>query len=540
MIFATVGNVEKRQFLLKHYNLSEDNIFSNRTRTFKQGILRLTKGVGVNVILNSLSGEALKDTWACTAKYGTFVEIGKSNIMSRSQLGMEQFDKGVTFSAFDMVDIWRERPALVKKLMKQVLSLFETGVLKPIQPIRVMPFTEIVDAFKLIQARKHNGKLVLQATDETVVPVAQAKETLQLRSNGTYVIAGGLGGLGLEIARFLANRGAKHLVLLSRRKFKDQALCEEFSSLGVESFHVACCDITSKASVEELALFIKSSMPPVRGIIQSAMVLKDALLEGMTIEDFKIPLQTKVRGTKLLIEAFSGPYLDSFIMLSSLVSVLGNSAQANYSAGNAFLDAVANSSNSTNTHFMSLNLGAMADVGVVAENPKLGEYLVRQGYILVKLSEFLTVLEYAMSSEAKSDDCHQIIMGFNRTSMMESQNSFMMENPMLGHLPFPKPQETASSQATVRQNLEESIANAKDEDEVKTIIATAIATKISALLSIDLEVIDLDAPLPAELDSLIMIEIRHWIADKFQKVLHVTKILDAPSFSGLAEIIMKT
>lgn len=269
----------------------------------------------------------------------------------------------------------------------------------------------------------------------------------------------------------------------------------------------------------------------------------------MTAEEFTTPLQTKVNGTQYLIEAFQSPHLDFFLMLSSLVSVLGNSAQANYAAGNAYLDAVATTPNpSSNTHFMSLNLGAMADVGVVAANPKLGDYLVRQGYNLVRLTELLRILEYAMSPQAKIDNCHQIILGFNRTSMSESENHFMLENPMLSHIPHPKTKESSSSSngnhqlegTTKRQpSLEERIANAKDEDELKGIVAQAIAAKIAALLCLEPDALDSDAPVrELGLDSLVLIEVRHWIANKFKRVLQIIQISEAESLGALAAVVV--
>lgn len=245
-IFVTVGSVPKRQIIVEQFGIPESHIFSSRARNFKAGILRLTKGKGVDVVLNSLSGEALSDSWSCIGRLGTFIEIGKTDIYQNAQLSMMPFSRTVTFAAFDLSVITEDRPEDLVEIMSKVLTMFQAGILRPARPINQMPITEIEDAFRLIQARKHTGKVVLEATESTLVKSLTIAPPPRLDDRGTFVIAGGLGDLGKNISRFLARHGAKHIVALSRSSLepaKAMDFSNELLSLGAE-LHPIICDIT--------------------------------------------------------------------------------------------------------------------------------------------------------------------------------------------------------------------------------------------------------------------------------------------------------
>lgn len=276
-IFCTVGSSAKRQLLIDTFNIPPSHIFSSRLRTFKQGILRLTQNKGVDCVLNSLSGESLHDSFAVLAPLGTFVEIGKSDIYRKNEISMVPFDSSVTFAAVDLTVLARLKPIKMRETLEKVLSLFEDGTLKPVAPITTMPMTDIEDAFRLIQSRKHTGKVVLVSDDQTQVKSTLARpKPLRLNQNGTYIVSGGLGDLGRRIAKFLASHGAGHVVTLSRRKLQEEdqlAFQEELRALGSE-LHVIGCDITDEESVRSAAAECSANLPPVRGVVHAAMVLR--------------------------------------------------------------------------------------------------------------------------------------------------------------------------------------------------------------------------------------------------------------------------
>jgi hypothetical protein len=232
--------------VIDQFNIPESHIFSSRARNFKAGVFRLTKGRGVDVVLNSLSGEAMVDSWSCIARMGTFVEIGKSDIYQNAQLSLAPFARTVTFAAFDLSVLTEDRPEELCGVMTIILSMFEEGALKTAQPINRLPITNIEDAFRLIQGRKHTGKVVLEADAEAIVKSLSPPRFSNYSDAATFVIAGGLGDLGRNISRYLARHGAKHIVSLSRRALETdeiRKLKEELGAIGTE-LHTVSCDIT--------------------------------------------------------------------------------------------------------------------------------------------------------------------------------------------------------------------------------------------------------------------------------------------------------
>ena len=290
-IFATVGNSSKRDILTSKYQIPYENIFLSRSRSFKQALLHRTAGSGVDVVLNSLAGEALLESWECVARFGTFVEIGKSDIYRNTQLGMKPFDRNVTFASVDLVALADFRPEYIQSLFKKVISEIESGSWKLTEPSSIRRIADIKDAFRLIQMRKHTGKLILEADEHSSVQVASPpKAPTKLDPSGAYVVAGGLGSLGRRIVTFLIEEGARHIIVLSRkgRDSKERAQYEaEIAPLTAE-VHIETCDITNSSHVQELAAQIQERTLPIKGVIQAAMILQVSeypdfsLLVGLT------------------------------------------------------------------------------------------------------------------------------------------------------------------------------------------------------------------------------------------------------------------
>lgn len=295
-IFATVGSAAKRQILIDRYNIPEDHVFSTRSRTFKHGVLRLTKDKGVDVVLNSLSGEWLNDSWECVARLGTFVEIGKTDIYKRSHLSMAPFDRSITFAAVDLVVLFESQIERMNDEFQTVMGMFESGILTPVAPVTAIPISNIEEAFRLIASRKHTGKVVVEADSDAHVKAVIAKpEPLQLDPSGSYVVAGGLGDLGKKICRLLASHGAKHVVTLSRRDLSDdyrQEFEAEIAQLGAV-LHIVKCDIIDESSMTEAAIICQETLPPVKGVIHAGMVLR---VSSQNSSPFQIHILTTVPG----------------------------------------------------------------------------------------------------------------------------------------------------------------------------------------------------------------------------------------------------
>lgn len=276
-IYATVGSPEKKQFLTDTYGIPADHIFSSRDTSFGPAVREATGGAGVDVVLNSLAGDFLRETWACVAHFGRFVEIGKRDITANTRLEMARFDHNATFSSVDLTVLAKERPRQMGEIFARVMDLFGGGAVRPIAPITVFGISEVEKAFRLLQSGKTTGKLVVVPRPGDQVRATHLKNSSDIfRGDATYIIVGGTGGLGRSMTRWMVGKGARNIVLLSRTGLvQDQvaSLVQEMEQLSANII-VKACDVSSKDSVAEVMGFCTEQLPPVAGVIHAGMVLR--------------------------------------------------------------------------------------------------------------------------------------------------------------------------------------------------------------------------------------------------------------------------
>ena len=279
-IFATVGSIKKRDFIEQTYGLPRDHIFSSRDLTFKAGILRMTGGRGVDIVINSLAGDMLRATWEIVAPFGRFAEIGLTDIESRSRISMGTFARGVRFESLELNYMFKTDAGRFEDLFARTMESVIGQGLKRATPIKTYPVAKIEDALRFMQTGKHVGKLVIEFDDNDVVNVVRpSKPSTKFASEATYVISGGLGGLGTEIVRWMVKQGAQNLIITSRRGPVDanaKALIADLQHNGVK-VATPCCDITDKNALAKAMSLALSDMPPVRGCIQASAILNVSL-----------------------------------------------------------------------------------------------------------------------------------------------------------------------------------------------------------------------------------------------------------------------
>ncbi|KAJ6028403.1 Acyl transferase/acyl hydrolase/lysophospholipase [Penicillium herquei] len=368
-IFVTVGTDEKREFLHQNFGIPYERMFSSRTTQFAQEILEATGGKGVDVILNSLTGELLDESWRICADGGIMVEIGKKDVLDRNKLAMEPFDRNCSFRALDFShkSISDE---LIETLLEEIFTLYDEGHIEPIHPIKTFAFDDIPAAFAYMRSGRHIGKIVISSGANTKidVPVRPVSPSLQLNPSVSYLIVGGLRGLCGSLAIHMAAHGAKHIVAMSRSGIIDersQRVVKCCAALGC-AVEGAAVDVSNANAVLDV---LKNVSPPVGGIIQGAMLLRDKPYEIMTVNEYHETISSKVQGTWNLHNAtlqLKLP-LEFFTLLSSISGVVGQKGQANYAAANAFLDSFALYRQAKNLPANSINLGVIEDVGYVAE-----------------------------------------------------------------------------------------------------------------------------------------------------------------------------
>ncbi|KAF4992917.1 hypothetical protein FGRMN_6861 [Fusarium graminum] len=548
-IFCTVGNHEKRQFLVDNYAISESHIFSSQSGSFKESIMRLTGGEGVDAVLNTSTGETLRESLDCVKPLGVFIELGKSEMQKASRLSMAAFEKSITFHTFDLMTLATRKAKQIYRILGEVTQLIETGTLRQVQPVNVYPIEKVEEAFRLISARKHIGKLVLKADPTSVVKCLPAKaKPLRLRKDGTYVIAGGLGDLPSRICRFFAARGAGHIVSLSRRSIDDETRRKHVAVVEAHGgkLHILKCDITIEEDMREAASFC-SSLPPVRGAVQGALALRDRTFSQMTVDEWKQPLGPKITGTINLDKYFAGPDMDFFVTLSSIVSVIGKSGQSNYAAGNGFQDAFARAhADHPHTQYVSLNIGAVsidAHGALEASQNKTAISAIRaslrQNSVMdISFDEFFANFEYLMTDSARKDGLHQSIQAVTRQSMVEANDEYLLDNPVFSQLPHAVEKKTSGTAKTDKVDFAEALAGVKNMAEAEQLIQDAALAKFAVFLDRPVEEIRVDQSLATiGLDSLVSIELKNWMVRTFQVNLQTSELSGAGSITALAATV---
>ena len=376
-IYATAGSEEKRASLRA---MGVPYVMDSRSILFADEIWALTAGEGVDVVLNAMAGEALRKSFALLAPYGRFVEIGKKDIAENNGLPMQTFHRNVSFTAVDLDQIFRDRVTLAQRLFRDVADGFDRGHFRAL-PTTVFPAGEAENAFRYMAQSKHTGKVMVDFSPQPVNAFPVAAACSPIRHDSTYVVTGGTRGFGLEIAKWLVAEGARYLVLISRSGAAGDDIKQAKAVMEGQGVRVmvAAADVAAADQVHRLWRNIQTAMPPVRGVIHGAMVLDDVLLTGLTAERLRQVMAPKVLGALHLHELTKETPLDFFVMLSSVASLVGNVGQGNYAAANAFLDGFAQYRRACGLPAITINWGALAEVGVVARNSQVEQLLANAG-----------------------------------------------------------------------------------------------------------------------------------------------------------------
>ncbi|RDW83796.1 uncharacterized protein DSM5745_04122 [Aspergillus mulundensis] len=327
-VFATVGSEHKRALLMAEYGIpADDHIFNSRDTSFSRGMKHATSGRGVDVVLNSLAGESLLASWESLAPYRRFIELGKKDILDNAGLPMLPFVRHATFSALDW-SVWIvERPAHSLQTMETILRLFQQGILHPSRPVHVCPISDVHKAFSAMADGKTSGKTVLTISPEAIVPTITTRHpTYTFSADATYVLAGAFGGIGRCITRWLVERGARNLLLLSRSGPSTPAAHELVESLRANEVTIQTppSNIADATALRLTLQNSRTSLPPIRGCIQAAMVLHDTPFTHMQHAQWRAAVDPKVSGSWNLHTHLQG--LTFFVRLSSPGPSPGSSA----------------------------------------------------------------------------------------------------------------------------------------------------------------------------------------------------------------------
>ncbi|KAF5577038.1 polyketide synthase [Fusarium pseudocircinatum] len=548
-IFCTVGNCEKQKFLTDNYSIPRSHIFSSRSGSLKQSIMHLTGEQGVDLVLSTSTGEMLRESLDCVKSLGVFIDLVKTERQKACLLSMAAFEKSITFHAFDLTTLAERKPQQISRVLGEVTKLIGSGALIPREPATVYSIEQVEDAFRVMSARKHIGKVVLVTQPTSRVKCLPAQPTpLRLRKDGTYIVAGGLGDLPSRICHFFAARGAGHIVSLSRRTIDDETRRKHVTAVEAHGgqLHLLKCDITNEEQMTNVASFCRT-LPPVRGVVQGALALRDRTFSQMTVDEWNKPLQPKIVGTINLDKYFASSDLAFFVTLSSIVSVIGKSGQSNYAAGNGFQDAFARAhANHPRTQYASLNIGAVSIDAHGALEASQNETSIstiraslRQNSVMdISFDEFFANFEYLMTDVARKDDLHQSIQGVTRLSMVEANDEYLLDNPVFNQLQHTLEKKTSYAAKSDKADFTKALAGVKTMVEAEQLIQDAALAKFAVFLDRPIEEIRVDQSLATiGLDSLVSIELKNWMVRTFQVNLQTSELSGAGSIIALTSTV---
>lgn len=363
-IFATAGSPDRREMLR---DMGIEHVYDSRSTEFAELIRRDTDGVGVDIVLNSLTGAAQRAGFELLAIDGRFVEIGKLDVYANSRLGMYPFRRNLTFHYVDLALMVESRPERVGELLRRVYALVATGELAPPQRTHY-PLAEAATAIRVMGAAEHTGKLVLDIPRSGHTTVALPPEQAQVfRPDGAYIITGGLGGLGLFLAAEMAAAGCGRIVLTSRSQptAAAQQAISRMRESGTE-IHVECGDIADPDTAGRLVSVATATGLPVRGVLHAAAVVEDATLATVTDDLIERDWAAKVHGAWHMHRATAEQPLDWFCCFSSAAALLGSPGQGAYAAANSWLDAFTHWRRAQGLPITTIAWGAWAEIGRAA------------------------------------------------------------------------------------------------------------------------------------------------------------------------------
>jgi acyl transferase domain-containing protein/NADPH:quinone reductase-like Zn-dependent oxidoreductase/acyl carrier protein len=521
-IAATVGSPEKHA-LVKLFGA--ERIYNSRSTAFLDEI-RADIG-GVDVVLNSLAGDAMLASVKCLKPFGRFVELGKRDYVQNTALGLRPFRRNLTYFGVDLDQLLAANLPLAGRLMAELVTHFESGALTPL-PYRAFAWFEADEAFQLMQSAGHVGKLLVRpaALPMATVP-ADAKF---VPGPGVHLVIGGAGGFGFETAAWLAAKGAETVVVASRRGVFEPQLLDRVAAIRAAGTNllVEALDVTDRAATEALVATLVARHGRLAGVVHAAMVLDDGLIAGLEPRRTRAVLAPKIDGAVNLDIATRDAALDYFVVYSSATTMIGNPGQAAYVAANGFLQGLMRQRRARGLPGLAVAWGAIADAGVLARDAETVARLERvSGFVGMRSAEALACLDRLLARPETTPStvyCAHFHPGAAHEALK------LLRLPALAGV-FAQA-EAAGGGAGI--DLAGEIAG-RSESEARAITARLVAAEVARILRLPAEDVDTARPLDEMgMDSLMSLELRMSIEKRFGVELPVVAIGAGVAVNDLA------
>ncbi|XP_046963779.1 fatty acid synthase-like [Vanessa cardui] len=410
-VFTTVGTPEKRAFIKRLFpQLKDSHIGNSRDTSFEDMVRIETNGRGVDLVLNSLADDKLQASIRCLGYRGRFLEIGKFDIGNNTLIGMSAFHKEISFHGIMLDFIFDQGEDFRKTLQDLLLSGIMCGAVRPLTHC-TFEKNQIETAFRYMAAGKHIGKVIIKIRDEErgirftkpqnicmeAVPRYMCDEEL------VYIVVGGLGGFGLELADWLIMRGARKVLLTSRRGISNgyqSSRLRAWKGYGAD-VQISTHDVTTEEGCEQM-LKMANAMGAVEAIFNLAVILKDSIFLNQTPETFKISFAPKALATMNLdkLSKKMCPKLKDFVIFSSVSCGRGNPGQTNYGFSNSVMERICESRKKLGLPALAVQWGAIGDVGLVADMQDEDVQLEIGGTLQQRISSCLLSLDKFLKQDA--------------------------------------------------------------------------------------------------------------------------------------------
>ncbi|WP_174274978.1 type I polyketide synthase [Sphingomonas bacterium] len=525
-VFATAGSPAKRALL---ESLGVDAVFDSRSLAFADEVMRLTEDEGVDIVLNSLAGEAMQRSLGLVKPFGRFLELGKRDFYENTPIGLRPFRHNVTYFGIDADQLPLKRPALAAELFAEISGLMATGVLRPL-PYRQYDYADVEDAFRLMQSSGHIGKIVL-APAKVLPAHNSAPPDLKLAADGTYIVTGGISGFGLETARWLTAHGAGKLALLGRRGAETPGAAgaiAELGSLGAEAKTYAV-DVSDEAALGLTLDAIRADLGLIRGVVHAAVAMDDALLSQLDADRFAGALAPKLGGAEALDRLTREDPIDLFLLFSSVTTPMGNPGQGNYVAANAAIEAVAERRYAEGLHALAVQWGPIGNAGYLARETGVSDLLSRQlGSAHLTASQALDALPALLASGLP-------VAGYATVRWATIARSLpLLDSPLFADMKL------AAGGDTAEIDLRELLAHCSPEEAREKATAMLIE-EVARIMKLAPDRVEAQRPLTElGMDSLMAVELRLAVEQRFGVTVPVLALSEGATLSAMAGRILRS
>jgi NADPH:quinone reductase-like Zn-dependent oxidoreductase/acyl carrier protein len=521
-VYATAGSNDKRDYLK---SLGIQNIYDSRSIEFYEQILNDTHQQGVDIVLNSLTGDAMYKSMQLLKGFGRFIEIGKKDIFENSRIGLDVFKNGLSYHMVDVEKMLFEKPEFLGELLQEIILLIDEHKLHPLEKT-IFPLQQVKEAFRYMNASKHIGKVVIDFEHKSDIEIESL--AVQFNKNATYLLTGGTGGIGLTFVEWMLNNNATNFILINRNKPSIEAQ-NKIDTLIAKGANINCiqCNISDKNQLKTIIDNIDHSLP-LKGIFHLAGILEDASIQNIHPVSYQNVLTPKIAAYNLHVLT-QHLTLDYFVLFSSSAVLFASIGQAAYVSANAFMDALALNRRSNNLPALSIQYGTVADVGLAATNDNRGDRLREEGVSPLQPQDCTTIFTTASVS-------NNAVIGAFYFDVQKWKNNYSSAkfNPYFDQLSI----EIQPTLDNVQITFLEELKRLNGEHEIQLAIEDKLKETISIVTKVNILNIDTESTFKSlGIDSLMSVQLKNKLEKVFAIALSVTAFWTYPSIKKYAKFL---